>query len=323
MARDDLSSKQESFIPGIDDSEVTIERCPHDEANPYTMIHNGLIRDKNLSPECCWLIIYLLANKNSWTINVAQIINDLKERVGRDKVYKILDEAMEIGYIKRELRKKGNLKQGFKYYVSETPKFKKILRRPESQYAEVQYAENTDLNKDYPKEKPYEEEDTSLMVPTREPDPEPERPADAGAAKAADVNLPSASTPKKKKPEEPHTAEVLEVADKMLSSLKAHKPNYVQPRNLTAFLTHVDYMLRLDNRSAVLILDVLNWCLSDYFWKSKLYKPNPAKYLQKNFDQLEEAMNAKPPPKERKFAPSSNDERSLEKFKEWSKGAIT
>ena len=135
------------------DSNSTIERCPHDEENPYTMVSNELIRDSSISPNCRWLIIYLLSNKDKgWRINAAQIINHVKKFIGRDCVYNTLDEAIESGYISREIYKVNNMKR-YRYFVSEKPKFKKFLRYPEPQYTENQGSkERTSLEEGTSKE---------------------------------------------------------------------------------------------------------------------------------------------------------------------------
>jgi hypothetical protein len=109
---------------------ATIQRCPHDEENPYTQVLNALIRDKTISPNCRMIIIYLLSNRNNWVIRIPQLINEFKGHIGRELMYKLVDEAMEAGYLKREDYTENNLKR-CKYYLSEKPKFKKILRHPD------------------------------------------------------------------------------------------------------------------------------------------------------------------------------------------------
>jgi len=132
--------------------EITIQRCPHDGENPYAQISRDLIRDTSISPECRWMIIYLLSMKDGWNINIQQIINHLNGFAGRDKVYAIINEAIESGYMQRIVTKKGNLKQETSYVISETPKFKKILRHPDFQYPESRDPENTHIkNKHIPK----------------------------------------------------------------------------------------------------------------------------------------------------------------------------
>ncbi len=122
--------------------EITIEECPNEEQIPFTMVSNDLIRAK-LSPNCIWLIIYLLSNKPGWKINVRQIINHVKGFIGKNQLYEIIDEALESGYMDRQEYKVNNLKR-YKYYVSRTPKFKKSLRCPENRDTESRDTENRD-----------------------------------------------------------------------------------------------------------------------------------------------------------------------------------
>lgn len=141
-------------------------------------------------------------------------------------------------------------------------------------------------------------------------------------AKASEDELIKLSKPKRTRTPSEFSPIVKQVADNMINALILHKPNYVPPRILAGFLTHVDYLLRLDKRDPSLAMDVFSWALSDSFWADKMYKPNPAEYLRKQFDQLEMKMKAKPAPKERKFAPCSNDQKAFEKMEEASKRAI-
>ncbi len=130
----------------------TIQRSPHDEENPYAQILTALLEDENISPNCRWLICYLLKNRNGWKINIAQIVNHVKKHLGRDKVYKIIEEAMEAGYMMREIfhirNKRGGLLKRCRYYVSERPKFKKVLCNPENQEAGNQDLGNQDNKQD-------------------------------------------------------------------------------------------------------------------------------------------------------------------------------
>ncbi len=136
----------------VEEESGAIYRCPHDEENPFTMVSNSLTRDATISPNCRWLIIYLLTNINKWSINIKQVVAHLAPHMGKTKVYTIVDEAIKSGYIKREVIKRGNLIQGTKYYVSEYPKFKKCFRRPENEDPENEDPENEDpTNRDIKK----------------------------------------------------------------------------------------------------------------------------------------------------------------------------
>lgn len=127
--------------------QATFERCPKDKENPYSQISNALIRDESISPECRWLIIYLLSNKPGWKIRIPQIMNHVKAHMGRDKLYKVIDEAIEAGYIQRTEINNGNLRNGVCYRISEEASFKKSFRHPDFQDTEIQDTENTDVSK--------------------------------------------------------------------------------------------------------------------------------------------------------------------------------
>lgn len=152
----------------------TIERCPHDRQNPYTMIHNGLIRNEFLSPNCRWLLIYLLSNTGSWVINVSQIINHLKPHMAKDKVYKIVNEAIEAGYMKRETIREGNRVKCVKYYVSETSKFKKCFLLPDFQEAEVRDPVEADNKKDQNNKEKTSLKESSSKPSSTQPSEKPE-----------------------------------------------------------------------------------------------------------------------------------------------------
>jgi len=126
----------------------TFERCPHDAENPYAMISRTLIRDQSISPECRWMLIFLLSNSDGWVIKFKQLHNHVKgfKNWGRDLTYQYVDEAMDAGYMRRDEYMKNNLKR-YRYIVSETPKFKKCFRCPELQDTGTQYTAGTDTLK--------------------------------------------------------------------------------------------------------------------------------------------------------------------------------
>lgn len=116
--------------------------------------------------------------------------------------------------------------------------------------------------------------------------------------------------------------EVKELAKKMTEALHAANPDWLIPKNLYPIMVQLDEMISKEKRDPKKILDVFMWAVCDSFWMDKLCKPNPVKYLRDKFAQLSGKMDAKPAPKPRKFAPSSNDARGLEKMKKWMEDAI-
>ena len=111
------------------------------------------------------------------------------------------------------------------------------------------------------------------------------------------------------------------LAKEMVESVKKVKPD-AKLSPLNAILGSLDALTRLDGRSIPKIKDVFSWAISDGFWKSKLIKPNPAKYLREKFDGLEIQMLEKPGKKERKFAPASRDDVALRNIQSMRKGAL-
>lgn len=107
----------------------TFYRCPHDKQNAYSIISRDLIRDNSISVECRWMLIYMLTHRDDWVINITQLVNFCKGNLGKEKIYKLIKEAIEAGYLLRETHKEGNLNRT-RYLVSESPKFKKCFRHP-------------------------------------------------------------------------------------------------------------------------------------------------------------------------------------------------
>ena len=108
----------------------TIQRCPHDKKNRFVIVSTKLVNDMSLSGDCVRMLIYLLAKPDDWTITVELLHKQLAPSgIGRKKVYKMINEAIEAGYMKRERTFRGNLSSETKYFISENPKFKKSFRR--------------------------------------------------------------------------------------------------------------------------------------------------------------------------------------------------
>jgi len=151
----------------------TFERDPHDSEHPFSITSHALIRNQILTPETTMLIIYLLSHSKGWRINTAQLINHFKPVCGKDKVYRMLNEAIEKGYIRKEILKISGRFDGIKYFVSESPKFKKLVPHPENQDAGNRDAKNPDDKEEQEKEYQREEEkeDNSISSSSREAKP--------------------------------------------------------------------------------------------------------------------------------------------------------
>jgi hypothetical protein len=270
------------------------------------MIPNELIRNELISPDCRWLIIYLLSNVGEWIIRPKQIVTHLKGMMGKSAVYNLIKEAVDHGYLRREVKSVGNLRNHVGYFVSASP-----ISVSQFSCHENRDPENSDSQEEHLKEYSYKNHETSLKVS-----------CETVAAEAAEMEVADASKVKPVRKSADFTPQVKELAANMVDTLIKHEPEYTPPKNLAAFMTEVDYMIRLDKREPDKIVEVLNWALADSFWKDKLFKPNPAKYLREKYLQLKNKMEAPPPKVERKFAPSSDYNAALNKLKEMNKRAL-
>lgn len=286
-------------LPVNESTGITIQRGKHDKENPYVLISRKMLRDTSISPKAKGVLCYLLSLPDNWKAHPRHVAMALG--VGKEQIYNILKELLNAGYATRTESKGEKGQFGFVLYEFYEDK----LESPQIDKEKTTVSGNPDTDISDPgkralrykehKNKLSKEETTSLKVPS-----EPE------AAKAAEME--NKPPPKAKREKSDFSPKVREVANQLINSLSRIKPDYVPPKNLTALLTEVDFILRLDKRDPVKLMDVFNWALSDSFWADKMFKPNPAKYLREKFDQLEMKMNAKPP-----VNPNQTDRRLREK----------
>lgn len=118
----------------LDASNSYIERAPHDRNNHFTLLSNSLIRDRSISPACFAVLSYLLSHDPSFKIKTSHLLENFQGYIGRDQMYKILNEAIAAGYMIREEVFINNLKK----YVYKVAEFKKFFRYPDPRYTENQ-----------------------------------------------------------------------------------------------------------------------------------------------------------------------------------------
>lgn len=278
------SFKQEKLEKEAErDEETFIERCPHDPENPYAQISNALIRDKSISPECRHLIIYLLSNKDKFRISVKKLTKDFADWFSRKRVFKIINEAIDAGYMKREQeRKERGRWQRTKYFVSEFAKFKKCL--PSSQ---IRDPVNFPVEELLQEEDYYEEKELKQEKPV---------------ATAPDI-FPSLDPPKPREKEQRSDAE-LEFEKYFFERLRQNKPNAI-PKKLSKRQYSVIKTI-VGIRTPDEIKKALEWALKHNFWSSVILGPES---LLKNLDRIEIQMNSNP--NGRKYeAIKANEEKS-------------
>lgn len=316
---------------------ITIQRGRHSKEHPYVMISKEMLRDKDLSPKAKGFLCYLLSLPDTWKIYPRQLASELG--IGRDQVYSVLSELLRVGYAyKTETRvENGRFSTVvYEFYEDRLPEEQRFKEKipvsgtPDKGKPDTgnPYPGNPDtVNPDtetpplvniyYTEDKEREDRKKDITPPIPPQNSAAPKPAEAG-----DENLDSSSKKKKKLNKEDFSPEIREFTQKMLDSLKRAKPDCLLPNNLVPMMTAVDFMLRLDKRDPIKLMDVFNWALADSFWSGKMFKPNPADYLRKQFDSLDKSMNPPFCQKERKFAPSSDDARALETMRKFSEGAI-
>lgn len=308
-------------LPVNEEKNVTIRRGKHNKENPYVIISKSMLRDKKLSLRSKGFLCYLLSHKDDWVTHPRHIAEAVG--VGKDMVYRILNELIELGYATRSKIK--NVQGRFGHVIYEF--YEERLESPqeikkESTVSEKPDTVKPDLDSPYPEKqtlisndpsKYISEEEPLLKVPLGEP-----------AADAAPVVSSESDKPQKTKKKEEYPPIVLEVADKMLDIIAELEPGYCKPKNLSPFLGQVYLLVQHDRREPDEIYRVLRYGLDDYFHGPGLRYGNLAKKFRDKYLALRHKMTSvmPEPKKERKFSPGSRDDVTLRRLEEWSKNAL-
>lgn len=102
-------------------NEQTIRRATRDKDHPYFPTARASAQNTALSYEARGLLWYLLSLPDDWEVKVRTL--QIKGKAGRDKVYGIIEELAEAGYIKRPQRDRDEKGRVYwtPYEVYETP----------------------------------------------------------------------------------------------------------------------------------------------------------------------------------------------------------
>lgn len=102
---------------------MIIRKVPGREAG-YTVLSNDLLNDR-LSWDARGLLVFLVSKPDDWQVCVSALVNETAQSArpaGRDKVYAILKELRDMGYIiKQDRRGPGGKFLGVEYIVSSEP----------------------------------------------------------------------------------------------------------------------------------------------------------------------------------------------------------
>lgn len=98
----------------------TMIRIEKNSKNPYTMINNHLLKDKNLSWKAKGILAYLLSLPDDWEVYESELVNHATD--GIDSLRNGVAELIDNNYIHRtrNRNKQGHFK-GYKYSIHEVP----------------------------------------------------------------------------------------------------------------------------------------------------------------------------------------------------------
>jgi hypothetical protein len=117
-----------------------IRRAKHEK--DFVVIHRHTAQDRNISFEARGMLLYLLSKPDDWSIQVA----DLAQQCQKGRVYRILKDLIEAGYIEnRERKQLPNGKFEWTPYILHERPITNIVPFPEKPEMVLPDMENTDI----------------------------------------------------------------------------------------------------------------------------------------------------------------------------------
>ena len=247
---------------------------------------NEILADTELRIECRWMLCYMLSFPECHEFNIPEIRKEQGMSINR--IYRILDELIDSGYLKRERTKDESGYPSFRYLVSDVKGYFLISGRcsqnenPQNENT-IHILSSLLLHSTILKE---EEEEYEYSTQNENSQNENISRED----KKITVNLavkPEEGLLKKKK-EELHL-DAVDIMLEMLNIMKTKKPNMkdLSLEQKEKMSISVSEMLTKEEISRERILSVFTWSVNDEFWSAHMFVKNPAKYLMQKFDRLE------------------------------------
>jgi hypothetical protein len=97
---------------------TTIHRAVEDDV-PYFLVSRELAQDSRLGFETRGMLVYLLSKPANWTVNVKDLQRE--SGMGRDRVYRMINQCIEFGYMRRVESRVGGTFAGNDIHVFSTP----------------------------------------------------------------------------------------------------------------------------------------------------------------------------------------------------------
>lgn len=88
---------------------MSIKRGPKPD-HDFTTLYNSTLRDKNISWGALGLLVYLLSHKPDWKVSATHLAKERK--LGRDGIYKLLNELRQAGYAEMRQKRQGHGRMG-------------------------------------------------------------------------------------------------------------------------------------------------------------------------------------------------------------------
>ncbi len=246
--------------------ESTIRK--HKKEN-FTQISNTLINEEGLSYRAKGIFSYMWSKPDTWIFRAEDIKNHGTE--GKDAINTAIDDLIAHGYLVKIQRMKGNLKNGFDYYMSDEPNFMKD---------EISKLNNTVncSNISSTEDSSVVESSTVHSVTAENP---PYSNTNSNNTKSV-ADETSAKIPL----EGDREGKIL--ANKLVNNILTFKPNLKVGDKRESFAIDFALAIRKDYRSYEQMDTLLNWLVSDGknadFWKTVVLS---GKKFREQIDQLE------------------------------------
>ena len=239
------------------------EECDDEPEDKFTQTPNELVRDKTISAACRMMIIFITSHKKPWKVNFSHVLASFDEKIGKEKLYKLIAEARAAGYISRTSFIEKGLKR-FKYKISKFPRFKICLPYsglPHPAFpdpAEPDTLKNT-LKKEYSSSSLRSEEERRIYKDSPE------------------IQIPVSSPP----PPPPSEA-VGSLVYFFLSKIRERNPNHKEP-NMKKWCAEMDKLLRIDKRDPEEVRRVIEWASTAKWYSTAVLSPEK---LRKDYDDM-------------------------------------